>query len=53
MLSSIENLKAISSVLSFIFYAIAITSVVGGIFASAGLILTSVLRAEKVMLSYY
>ena len=47
MLSSIENLKAISSVLSFIFYAIAITSVVGGIFASAGLILTSVLRAEK------
>ena len=47
MLSSIENLKAISSVLSFIFYAIAVTSVVGGIFASAGLILTSVLRAEK------
>lgn len=47
MLSSIENLKAISRVLSFIFYAIAITSVVGGIFASAGLILTSVLRAEK------
>lgn len=47
MLSSIEDLKAISRVLSFIFYAIAVTSIAGGIFAGMGLILTSVLRAEK------
>ena len=47
MLSSIENLKAISRVLSFIFYAIALTSIAGGVFAGLGLILTSVLRSEK------
>ena len=46
-LSSVENLKAISRVLSFIFSTIAITSIVGGVRATVGLIFTNLSRLEK------
>ena len=46
-LAAIENLKAISNVLSFIFITIASTSIVGGILATGGLILTNVSRQLK------
>ncbi len=52
-LSSIEELKAISRVLSFIFMTVAATSVVGGILAIAGLIMTNVLRLEKTFALLY
>lgn len=46
-LASVENLKAISKVLSFIFTTIAITSIAGGVMATVGLIFTNLSRLEK------
>ncbi|MGN1281829.1 MAG: hypothetical protein ACI4UM_08020 [Succinivibrio sp.] len=46
-LSSIEEFKAISRVLNYLFSVISLISVTGGILASAGLILTFILRSEK------
>lgn len=45
-LPAIENVKAIGRVLSFVFYTIAITSVIGGIIASAGLVFSNLGRKE-------
>ncbi|WP_406018337.1 ABC transporter permease [Succinivibrio sp.] len=46
-LASVENLKAISKVLSFIFTTIALTSIAGGVMATIGLIFTNLSRLEK------
>lgn len=46
-LAQIENLKAITKVLNFIFLAIAVTSIIGGIFATFGLIYTNLSRQRK------
>ena len=46
-INEIEELKAISSVLSVIFYSVAFISITGGILASGGLILTNLIRLEK------
>ena len=46
-LASVENLKAISKVLSFIFTTIALTSIAGGVMATIGLIFTYLSRLEK------
>lgn len=46
-INEIEELKAISSVLSVIFYSVALISIAGGILASGGLILTNLIRLEK------
>ncbi len=46
-LASVENLKAITDVLDFIFSTIAVASIVGGVMATIGLIFTNVSRLEK------
>lgn len=46
-LASVENLKAISKVLSFIFTTIALTSIAGGVMATIGLIFTNLSRLEQ------
>ena len=45
-LMAIENVRSIGRVLSFVFYTIAVTSVIGGIIASGGLLVSNLGRKE-------